>query len=262
MADLFICHASEDKEGIARQLAQRLKGSGYQVWYDEFSLKLGDSLPREVDRGLAACRYGVVILSPNFFRKEWPRRELDGLVARETQDGQKRILPVWHDVSQEVVAQYSPTLASRLAVRSSEGLEKVVQEVVRAVGPADLEPDQASAGSSLESTRSFPQSVNIPAGYLPQLNHRRFQIAKEKAARNPQGGYTYPVELRGRDENARAFTKEAVERLGARALVTQAFDGVTDLRFIYSGQSSPDRLERLAIKHGLHVVRCGPDVVF
>ena len=83
--DFFISHASEDKEGFVRQLAETLEAKGAGVWYDEFTLNVGDSLRREVDRGLASSRFGVVVLSEAFFKKEWPQRELDGLVALETQ---------------------------------------------------------------------------------------------------------------------------------------------------------------------------------
>jgi TIR domain len=77
--DVFISHASEDKEAIARPLAEALVNAGLKVWYEAFSLKLGDSLRQSIDRGLAQSRYGVVILSPNFFEKQWPQRELNGL---------------------------------------------------------------------------------------------------------------------------------------------------------------------------------------
>lgn len=107
---VFISHASEDKTAIARPLAEALRERDYDVWYDEYVLMLGDSLRRKIDEGLASCRFGIVILSPNFFRKEWPQKELDGLVAREV-SGKKVILPVWHQVSQSDVLRYSPTLA-------------------------------------------------------------------------------------------------------------------------------------------------------
>ena len=80
--DVFISHASEDKEAIARPLYEALKARGLSVWFDEAELTLGDSLRRKIDDGLARCRYGIVILSPRFLEKEWPQRELDGLVAR------------------------------------------------------------------------------------------------------------------------------------------------------------------------------------
>ena len=126
MWDVFICHASEDKDAVARPLAEALREAGIQVWYDAFTLKLGDSLRRSIDRGIAESRFGVVILRPSFFQKEWPQHELDGLVSREI-DGEKVILPVWHEISRKEIMQYSPSLADKIAVPTDKGLDPVVK---------------------------------------------------------------------------------------------------------------------------------------
>lgn len=81
--DVFICHASEDKEPFVRPLAESLQAEHVEVWFDELSLKLGDSIRRSIDRGLRQSRFGVVVLSPAFFEKNWPQYELDGLINRE-----------------------------------------------------------------------------------------------------------------------------------------------------------------------------------
>ena len=133
--DVFISHAGEDKEPIARPLAEGLRELGYRVWFDEFELRIGMSLRRSIDKGLAGSRFGVVILSPAFFGKEWPERELDGLAARETADGTHLILPIWHEVDRSIVTAYSPTLADRVAARAADGLDVVIAKVVDAVGP-------------------------------------------------------------------------------------------------------------------------------
>ena len=129
--DVFICHASEDKE-FARPLAQALQARGLRVWFDEVNLRVGDSLRRTIDSGLARSRFGVVILSPNFLQKEWPQRELDGLATQELA-GRKVVLPVWHNIDFEGVRRYSPTFADRLAAQSIHGLERVSEELVNAV---------------------------------------------------------------------------------------------------------------------------------
>lgn len=115
--DFFISHASEDKGSFVRQLAEELRLLSAKVFYDEYTLKVGDSLRRNIDRGLASSRFGVVVLSEHFFRKEWPARELDGLVALEVA-GISRILPIWHKVSKDEVAAYSPTLADKVALNT------------------------------------------------------------------------------------------------------------------------------------------------
>lgn len=116
--DFFASHAWEDKGEFVASLVSALKSLGASVWYDDFSLRVGDSLRRSIDRGLANSRFGIVILSENFFRKEWPARELDGLTAMEVA-GKARILPIWHKVSKDEVMRYSPILADKVALNTS-----------------------------------------------------------------------------------------------------------------------------------------------
>ncbi len=130
--DIFISHASEDKEDVARPLATHLKQLGLSVWIDEFELTLGDSLRRSIDKGLSQSKFGAVILSQAFFSKEWPNKELDALVARE--DGsEKAILPIWHNVGKSEVLQYAPLLADKLAVTTSGGIANIANQINGAV---------------------------------------------------------------------------------------------------------------------------------
>ena len=133
--DVFICHASEDKEAFVRPLAEALRAHHLEVWYDEFALILGDSLREAIDKGLAASRYGIVVLSPSFFRKRWPRRELNGLVAREMAEDRGMILPIWHNVDRDEVLAFSPPLADLSAAVSAEGLPAVVKQVLKKLQP-------------------------------------------------------------------------------------------------------------------------------
>lgn len=141
MWDVFISHAWEDKEIIARPLAYALVKAGLKIWYDEFTLKLGDSLRSSIDYGLSQSRYGVVILSPYFFAKKWPQRELDGLVAREV-SSKNVILPVWHNITQKNVERFSPVLADRLSVSTANGLNIVVREIISVVHPQALKDSE------------------------------------------------------------------------------------------------------------------------
>jgi len=127
--DAFVSHASEDKDTFARPLAEALRARKLSIWYDEFTLTVGDSLRRSIDRGLARSRFGVVVLSPKFFEKEWPQKELDGLVAREV-DGRKVILPVWHGIDVESIRKFSPMLADRVAISSTSGIPAVVDALI------------------------------------------------------------------------------------------------------------------------------------
>lgn len=131
--DAFISHADEDKEEIAKPLADALIDLGYTIWYDEYSLKVGDSLRLSLDQGLSNSRYAIVVLSPNFFSKKWTNNELDGLVVRERKD-EKIILPVWHRISIDDIVQYSPMLAGRIAATTDAGLNRVVARLVDSLG--------------------------------------------------------------------------------------------------------------------------------
>lgn len=146
--DVFICHAREDKERFVRELAETLRKKGLRVWYDEFTLSIGDSLRREIDKGLSDSHYGIVVLSESFFKKDWPQRELDGLVAKEG-NFNKVILPIWHGVTQEQVASFSPMLAGRLAASSDKGMDLVVKEILRAI-----KLDNANSDKNLRDVRS------------------------------------------------------------------------------------------------------------
>jgi TIR domain/HEAT repeats len=134
--DLFLSHASEDKEQVATPLADSLIRSGLKVWLDRFELKVGDSLRVKIDQGLAESRFGVVVLSESFLTKSWPKNELNGLFALE-EDGTNVILPVWHGVDKATLARYSPILADRLAANTKNGIPSVARAIAEAVLDAE-----------------------------------------------------------------------------------------------------------------------------
>lgn len=128
--DVFISHASEDKADVVRPLADALRSAGLEVWYDEFEFKIGDSLRRKIDMGLARSRFGIVVLSQEFFRKGWTNYELDGLVTRAV-SGEQILLPIWHNVTKREVIDYSPSLADKLArSTSTHTVEEIAEEIV------------------------------------------------------------------------------------------------------------------------------------
>lgn len=133
--DVFISHASEDKESFVSDLADGLRECGLSVWYDSFTLKLGDSLSNSISKGLSNSSFGIVVLSPNFFAKQWPQRELNTLIAREDA-GDKVILPIWHNVDKKDILKHSPLLADKLAVLSKEGVPVVIKQILEVVEPS------------------------------------------------------------------------------------------------------------------------------
>jgi hypothetical protein len=134
--DVFISYATEDKDDFVRPLVTALTAQDLVVWYDEFSLSVGDSLRRGIDRGLANSRFGTVVLSGSFFAKNWPQYELDGLVAKEMQ-GRKVILPIWHNLTKDELLRHSPSLADKVAIRSSDfTIEEIAEQIALVVNGA------------------------------------------------------------------------------------------------------------------------------
>lgn len=134
-SDVFISHASEDKNDVVRPLAFALQAAGLDVWFDEFELRIGSSLRQSIDSGLANARFGVVVLSQSFFGKGWTNYELDGLVTRQmADDSYQMILPLWHRVTKDEVMRYSPSLADKVALRTADStIDEIAQEIAAVV---------------------------------------------------------------------------------------------------------------------------------
>lgn len=152
--DVFISHASEDKDDFVRDLAEKLRSRRIEVWYDEHSLKVGDSLRQSIDSGLSKSRFGIVVLSRDFFNKNWTNWELDGLLQRQLNSTNNLILPVWHNIDKEDILAYSPSLADKVAIKSDIGIEKVVNRIEEIINPK---------GSTLIVAREYL----ISKGYNP-----------------------------------------------------------------------------------------------
>lgn len=133
--DIFISHASEDKDLLVRPLAMILERLSVRVWYDEFSLKLGDSLTTSIDMGLHQSRFGLLVLSKSFLGKNWPDYEYRSLLTRQI-DGDKVILPLWYGVTKEDVKKYSLYLADIKAVSiTKDNYKAVIALILRVVRP-------------------------------------------------------------------------------------------------------------------------------
>lgn len=135
--DIFISHATEDKESVAVPLAKELSKYPIKVWIDNQELKIGDSLLEKIHEGITKSRYGVVILSPNFFAKKWTKRELKMLFMRDDEDDDGVvILPVWHDVTAKEVKSYNLLLADAVGISTSKGLDYVAAEIAHRLYPS------------------------------------------------------------------------------------------------------------------------------
>lgn len=122
----FISHDSRDKEAIAMPLALKLSGLGIPVWFDEFSLNLGDSLRESIEKGIKETDFCILILTKNFLTNDgWTKTEFNSVFSKEIIEKKKVMLPIWHDVSKEEVYDYSPSLVDRLASQWIEGVDSV-----------------------------------------------------------------------------------------------------------------------------------------
>ena len=175
--DVFISHASEDKPEVVLPLAEALERAGLRVWLDRHELKIGDSLHQKIDEGLANSSFGIVVLSPSFLAKRWPKIELDGLFTSEDVARRKLILPVWHQIDKPTLAKYSPTLAGRIAANTTDGIPAVARQILDVVtapgsgSPSEVDPSPGRRlVSLLDSDPSHDEVVGLLAAY-PMLVH-------------------------------------------------------------------------------------------
>lgn len=133
--DVFISYATEDEETFVAHLAAILNSLDVKVWFAPAILKVGDSLSRSIDKGLANSKFGVVVLSKAFIAKHWPEYELRGLISKAV-GKDKVILPIWHKISREEVLKFSPPLADTIALDTSKlDLREIALKITEIVRP-------------------------------------------------------------------------------------------------------------------------------
>lgn len=130
--DVFVSHAWEDKEDFVEEFIQELRDLEIRVWYDKSRIKWGDSMRAKIDEGLKKSRFGVAVLSPNYIAegKYWTKAELDGLFQMESVNG-KTLLPIWHKLTKKEVMDYSPIIASKLAMNTASMTAKEIAEKLK-----------------------------------------------------------------------------------------------------------------------------------
>ena len=135
--DVFISHASEDKDEVVRPLVYALQSEGLTVWYDEFEMKIGDSLRRKIDKGLVNSKFGIVVLSKDFIKKGWTNYELDGIISKAV-TGEQVILPIWHNITKKEVIDFSPSLSDKLARNTAAyTVEEIATEIAELINSSN-----------------------------------------------------------------------------------------------------------------------------
>lgn len=118
LRDVFLCHAWDDRGGPAKELYDHLQSRGVSVWFSEVDVRLGTQLLREIDKGLAKSRVGIVLVTPallNRLRAESiADKELSVLLARD------QLVPIVHGTTYEALRDVSPMLASRSGLNTAE----------------------------------------------------------------------------------------------------------------------------------------------
>jgi len=163
--DIFISHASEDKIDFVHALAQALEVSGLSVWYDDFVLRLGDSLVESINIGLSQSAYGIVVLSPIFLKKKWTIRELNALLIREDSE-EKVIIPIWHQITKAEVLSKFPLIADKLAVMSNDDMRKIIRKVFEVVKPRQIAQKHYEEGLKFEDDKILNKAISA---YLQAL---------------------------------------------------------------------------------------------
>lgn len=144
--DLFISHASDDKDLFVRELAVKLKSRNIEIWYDEFTLIPGMSIRTSIDNGLLHSNFGVVIFSEAFFIKEWTQWELNGLIQKLHNTHQRILIPVWYNIDYHDIYNFSPSLADIIGIVYRNDVDEVVNKIMSIVRPK---------GTTLENARNI-----------------------------------------------------------------------------------------------------------
>lgn len=130
----FISHDSQDKGSIAKPIALGLQKLLVPVWYDEFSLTVGSKLRESIEAGIKQCKKCILIVTKSFLSNEgWTKAEFDSVFTKEIVEKGNVILPIWHQVTQREVYEYSPWLANIYAIDWKLGEEEVVNKLHREI---------------------------------------------------------------------------------------------------------------------------------
>lgn len=120
MYDVFISHANKDKETLIQDLYKSLEKLGIAIFYDKESLEWGDNWKNKILEGVQKAEFAIIVISTNFFGREWTERELYEFMNRQNRNGQKLILPILYNITVEQLREKYPTLADIQAIDSAE----------------------------------------------------------------------------------------------------------------------------------------------
>mgnify|MGYP000918029387 CR=1 FL=1 len=177
--DVFISHASEDKESIVKPLVKCLQSYGVKVWYDEFTIKPGDRISMEIRIGLSKSKQGIIVLSKNFINKSegWPGHELGGLLAKKMNKNSK-LIPIWHDVNEEDILEYDPSLMDIKGLNSRElSINEICLEIIEVVRPDIYEDIHRITSFKKMIKKTEPKMMKINEIKQGPIRHKKLPKA-------------------------------------------------------------------------------------
>ena len=118
--DVFISHANRDKENFVEELYQAINKLGINIFYDKESLEWGDNWKAAILNGTKKSEFAVIVISENFFDREWTEKELAEFLSRQNRNGQKLILPILHNITLAQLQERYPSVADIQAIDSKK----------------------------------------------------------------------------------------------------------------------------------------------
>ena len=125
---MFVSHANANKEELVDKLTAALSKLDVSIWYDANILVWGDNWKLQIENGLKKCRFGIVVISPEFLGRKWPEKELNDLLQRQNETGEKVVLPLLYKLTVEDMKKQYPQLADfqALTLKPGDDLRNIV----------------------------------------------------------------------------------------------------------------------------------------
>lgn len=118
--DVFLSHANVDKQNIVDELNNSLEKLGVKIFYDKKSLEWGDKWKERILEGTKKSEFAIIVISKNFFDREWTEKELNEFLNQQNRNGQKFILPIVHNITVDDLKRKYPSISEIQAIDSND----------------------------------------------------------------------------------------------------------------------------------------------
>ncbi|SFG66594.1 toll/interleukin-1 receptor domain-containing protein [Neptunomonas qingdaonensis] len=177
--DVFICHASEDKDSYIKPLTELLKDNGITFWIDSQDLRLGEHLDQSIPQALNNARFGLVIFSKAFLSKEWTNRELQLIRDKEEAENEIILLPILEDISQELILTKYGFLRDRKFLKWTE-LNKLIDDLKHYLQGTAVPNNNLLFSDALSHMSRFNAVMHWTARPVPQKETKQFFTALQR----------------------------------------------------------------------------------